>query len=759
MKKIIVFLIFLLFAFPNICVGQATSINVAGKPTGDWLKNGGVKDLAWRWMQEIDALVSIGANPGTGTIWYVDSGVVNEGDGSSWLNAFDTVDEAINASLADGGAARGDWLAVAQGHAESGTDADLWDADVAGLTIWHLGNGSSQGTYTFSDTDTTVSIGAANVTIKGGRLLAGISEVVIGMDVTAAADYLTVIGMEFPDPSDSSFEFDIAVQLVTGADDISFLGCKAYSADATGATYWLNGGASAVNRLTLIGNIIIGEYTAGIFSDQADLECEISYNTVTNMTSNEDAIEFTGNATGWLKYNVVSTDAIGTSIDPGRMGDVGNMWDDFDTYDTTAVPWTTNETGVNRWGATELAQIEGEATDALEADLLHQLSSAADGGSNVYPDSIVQESVIAFILSKSADPVTTSYDNTSDSLEAISDAVGAITDNVSTAVPEPPTAKSLQDILHKDGSFTYDNTSDSLEAIRDNQTAAVTTSLEADFLHFLYSAADGGTNPYPDSVVSQSALAFIMSVGANPVVTTFDNTTDSLQAISEALAAGTGATAAIEADLLDLLASAADGGSNVYPDSVVQESILAFILSSAANPVTTSYDNTTDSLEALGTATAAILADTAAIDPGAPRLITKTLTNLSAAIGDNAIFVVAGGPVRVIELFGLVTVQLDGAANVLYKGVATAPGGDVSISTATALGNPDAVGTIIGTNATFGGATIRDAAGTVATGTTFIQPIGDIEFNISANTGADDEIVFYLRYEPMVAGAAVTAAP
>jgi len=38
---------------------------------------------------------------------------------------------------------------------------------------------------------------------------------------------------------------------------------------------------------------------------------------------------------------------------------------------------------------------------------------------------------------------------------------------LNTELPQPPTANSLADILHKDGSFAYDNTTDSLEAVRD----------------------------------------------------------------------------------------------------------------------------------------------------------------------------------------------------------------------------------------------------------------------------------------------------
>jgi len=58
-------------------------------------------------------------------------------------------------------------------------------------------------------------------------------------------------------------------------------------------------------------------------------------------------------------------------------------------------------------------------------------------------------------------------------LEYLADSVADAQADINTAVDEPPTAKSLQDILHKDGSYTFDNTTDSLEAIADTQATAV----------------------------------------------------------------------------------------------------------------------------------------------------------------------------------------------------------------------------------------------------------------------------------------------
>lgn len=63
----------------------------------------------------------------------------------------------------------------------------------------------------------------------------------------------------------------------------------------------------------------------------------------------------------------------------------------------------------------------------------------------------------------------TAISNAITALNNISTAeVNAEVDNaLDTAVAQPPTATSLNDTLHKDGSYTYDNTTDSLEALRD----------------------------------------------------------------------------------------------------------------------------------------------------------------------------------------------------------------------------------------------------------------------------------------------------
>ncbi len=87
-----------------------------------------------------------------------------------------------------------------------------------------------------------------------------------------------------------------------------------------------------------------------------------------------------------------------------------------------------------------------------------------------------------------------------DSLVAIAKQV--IVD-VTSAVDEPPTAKSLHDILHKDGNFTYDNTTDSLEAIADAVGAIATGSSVETVGPFSYLDAGAEQDVMEDAVTTR----------------------------------------------------------------------------------------------------------------------------------------------------------------------------------------------------------------------------------------------------------------
>lgn len=320
----------------------------------------GNKRLDPMYLHMTDAANS-GNQLGTGKAWYVDSGVANEGDGTSWTRAFDTVDEAINASSADSGASRGDVIWVAQGHAESGSAADLFDADIAGITIAGFGNGALRPTFTFADTDTTVAIGAANVRFDNLRFLAGISAVVVGIDIENGSDDCTISNCEFPEPTTSSFEFVRAI-INTTSDRLTISGCTVFSADADGATNFLDLDGGVVNGLTFIHNTVIGDYDEGIVhSDDIDLEQELHWNRLTNLDAGEHCIEYTANATGHSTYNTVQTDVVGTSMDLGVMSAHSNTWSS-PTADQEGVTIFRPVTGINQLNASTITAINDGLT-------------------------------------------------------------------------------------------------------------------------------------------------------------------------------------------------------------------------------------------------------------------------------------------------------------------------------------------------------------------------------------------------------------
>lgn len=201
---------------------------------------------------------------------------------------------------------------------------------------------------------------------------------------------------------------------------------------------------------------------------------------------------------------------------------------------------------------------------------------------------------------------------------------------------------------------------------------------------------------------------------------------------------------------------------------VADGSALSHIMTAGAD--TSDFQASTDSLEAISTALAtadgnvdSILVDTAAVDDMQEQSISKAISTI--ANGNNDLFVVAGGPIKIIEIVGYVVTQI-GAESVLinYNIDPTAPATDTAFGTdGTALEtNADAVGTVY----TWDGVVANDLTATtngVALGTPtysgLIVPVGSIELAAVHDGTADGAITVYMRYIPLASGVTVTAAP
>jgi len=203
----------------------------------------------------------------------------------------------------------------------------------------------------------------------------------------------------------------------------------------------------------------------------------------------------------------------------------------------------------------------------------------------------------------------------------------------------------------------------------------------------------------------------------------------------------------------------------------VDGSLLSHIMTAGAD--TSDFQASTDSLEAISNALATtdgkvdtvdgivdgVLVDTDEVQKMAPRCVSKTVTNLSAASGNTNLFTISGGPVKITSIVGIVTNAIKATAiECQIVGVPTAPGVEVDITAVVDI-NAAAIGTTLTPGATFGAAMVLTPNGVIGDmGFDVIHGNGIIAMELNANGDADDEIIWYIRYEPLVSGAVLAAA-
>ena len=122
-----------------------------------------------------------------GDIWWVDSGNANAsnsgGNNGSTTQPFSSIDYAVGRCTAN----NGDIIFVAPGHTETVSAVGGLDLDVAGITIWFLGDGTSRGRINFTTAvGADMDVDAANVTLINARFTAGLDALTGPIDVNSA---------------------------------------------------------------------------------------------------------------------------------------------------------------------------------------------------------------------------------------------------------------------------------------------------------------------------------------------------------------------------------------------------------------------------------------------------------------------------------------------------------------------------------------------------------------------------------------------
>lgn len=150
----------------------------------------------------------------------------SNGNKGTYLQPFSTIDYAIGQCTAS----RGDIIMVMPGHAENISAASGLTSDVAGVAIVGLGAGTLRPKLSFTAAAATHVISAANCSFYNIQWEANFADVTKMLDVSGV-DGLSFENCYFTEAG-TNLNWVDAVDLATGADDISFRGCVWVGGDA-----------------------------------------------------------------------------------------------------------------------------------------------------------------------------------------------------------------------------------------------------------------------------------------------------------------------------------------------------------------------------------------------------------------------------------------------------------------------------------------------------------------------------------------------
>lgn len=163
----------------------------------------------------------------------VDGGGTNSRPGSgSYKRPFATIDYAIGRCTAS----RGDIIAVMPGYSQNITGAAGIALDVAGIAIVGLGAGNLRPQISFTETDSTFAVTAANTAVIGLDLISNKSDVVTLVTVSVNGLGTSFESCNFTETG-TDLNYKAAVTLTTLAHDQSFINCTFISDDILMASF------------------------------------------------------------------------------------------------------------------------------------------------------------------------------------------------------------------------------------------------------------------------------------------------------------------------------------------------------------------------------------------------------------------------------------------------------------------------------------------------------------------------------------------
>jgi hypothetical protein len=224
----------------------------------------------------------------TGSVFFVDSVAGSDGNtGKKPSQAFATLDKATNSCTAN----KNDIVYIMPNHAETISSSAIWVPDVAGVRYIGIGLGADAPELTFSATTSKIIVSGGNNLFQNIRFVAGVSAVVLGVDVTA--HHVTFDGCTW-DFSTTAFDF-VWMLACDSYDYLTVKNCRFIAENATA-------GADAAIRL-----------------DAAD-HCTITHNHFSGDFALAPIMSKTTDAAGkslWITDNGIYNDDTGSTYGGG----------------------------------------------------------------------------------------------------------------------------------------------------------------------------------------------------------------------------------------------------------------------------------------------------------------------------------------------------------------------------------------------------------------------------------------------------------
>ncbi len=253
----------------------------------------------------------------TGNVFFVDSatGTDSAGRGRSPEDPFATLDYAVDSTTSPCTANQGDIIYLMPGHAETeaAEDTEIFDIEVAGISVIGLGVGDKRPTFTLTDDGATAVIGAANCRLSNVRIIGNVTDLATGLEIEAVVG--TRVDHCYIGDSGTGLDMLVAVAIAANADRLIFEDNHINITIGGEATEGL-AFAGGCDGLIMRNNIMVGDWKTGgaiEMSTAASTNIEISSNTVSNHDG-AAGLAYNGHAstTGGIFNNYLHGDKDGT---------------------------------------------------------------------------------------------------------------------------------------------------------------------------------------------------------------------------------------------------------------------------------------------------------------------------------------------------------------------------------------------------------------------------------------------------------------